>query len=132
MKFDELLGQMVDFYGVDNGRFRLGMAGQLVTFEAVEDENDGYRSMMSEVRLVPDVEAAGIFFATPIASVVVTDATMPTDHESGRHSFDGYALRDATTGHVWLTLGTDNDDDYYPCFTFDYQPSGEKLRIDVA
>lgn len=36
----------------------------------------------------------------------------------GRHVFE--ALED--DGHVWLRIGTDNTDDYYPSFVFFYQP----------
>ncbi len=130
MNFNDLVGQTVDFYGVDNHMFRLGVEGVLATFEAVEDESDGYRSMMRDVRTVPDVEAAGIFFATPVAAVVVENADHGTAGDGD--AFEGYALRDPATGHVWLELGTSNNDDYYPGFEFNYQPSGEELRIAVG
>lgn len=29
------------------------------------------------------------------------------------------------SGQVWLRLGTDYSDDYYPCFVFEYNPVRE-------
>jgi hypothetical protein len=110
MDFDSLIGREVDFYGVDNNRFRLGVtASESVTFEAIEDPNDGYRSMMEEIRVVTD--GSGIFFRYPIARVRI---------ERVQDSFAGYLLRDVARDHVWLKVGTSNTGDYYPYFTFDY------------
>ncbi len=46
MMFSELKGKPCSFYGIDNNRFRLDYGDARFTFEAVEDESDGYRSMM--------------------------------------------------------------------------------------
>ena len=32
----------------------------------------------------------------------------------------GYRLVDVKTGKVWLEFGTDNEDDYYPNYVFNY------------
>ncbi len=112
MTFDELLkAGPVSFYGIDNNTFRVKADGRLLTFEAKEDENDGYRSMMREVALVAN---EGVFSRLPLCRVTAREA-------SGADAFDGYELVDSR-GHVWLTLGTSNSDDYYPSFTFNYTP----------
>lgn len=113
MKFEELVGNgaVYDFYGVDNTRFRIGG----MTLEAIEDPNDGYRSYLDSIVVRDDSDC--IFFHHPIARVKIEEA------EQGQwNSFSGYALVDADDGHVWLRIGTDNYDDYYPCFTFEYKP----------
>lgn len=120
VNFDDLLtAGPVSFYGVDNNMLRVGVNGELLTFEAKEDESDGYRSMMNEVALVPGL--GGVFSGVPFCEVTV----MVAPGNSGSHgSFDGYQLVDMR-GHVWLTFGTDNSDDYYPSFTFSYTPPGD-------
>lgn len=118
MTFAEFVGRPLAFYGVDGTRFRLGEPGKRpVTFEAVEDPEDGYRSMMDEVKLVTG-EPPGIYFATAIAAVVPVES--PGD-------VDGYDLVDIFNGHVWLRFGTNDRDEYYPTFVFDYVPSGAEV-----
>lgn len=122
MIFTDLIGKPCAFYGVDNNKFRLGVDGQRQTFEAMEDESDGCRSMLREVRACFEGEG-GIFFATPLATVIPTDV----DDTLTGGCFNGYTLVDARTGHVWVKLGTDTSlDDCYPTFVFDYTPSGEQ------
>ena len=105
------------FYGVDGYRFKIGPT----VFEAVEGESDGYRSCMAEVKAV-DKEPKDIFFKRAISKVLVKDKT------HGHYgTFDGYELIDLEDGHVWLELGTDNTDDYYPMFTFRYMAKEPKV-----
>lgn len=54
------------FYGVDGYRFKIGRN----VFEAVEDESDGYRSCMAEVK-AGEQNPKDIFFKRAIAKVVV-------------------------------------------------------------
>jgi hypothetical protein len=108
---DSLIGKKVGFCGVDNNVFCLKPRGQdRVAFEAVEDEADGFRSMLAEVRQVP--LTGHIFFRQPIVSV-----TVERDEE-----LEGYRLVDSS-GHVWFRCGTDERDDYYPCSIVDYTPN---------
>ena len=113
--FEELVGHVVDFYGVDNNRLCIGIDGKRYAYEVIEDECDGYRSMMKELVSVP--LKGNIFFRQPIAKVLVMEDT----------DYDGYKLVDAANEHVWLRMGTDNYDDYYPCFKFDYEPDGSEV-----
>lgn len=108
MKFEEMIGQEYNFYGVDSQMFKLGR----FVFEAIEDESDGLRSYLQSVE-VKDRQA-GIFLTRPIAKVRI--------EESDEEAFSGWVLRDIETDHVWLKVGTDYCDDYYPFFVFEYQP----------
>jgi hypothetical protein len=120
-KFSELVGRVVEFYGVDNNAFcvKLPGTGARVAFEAMEDEDDGYRSMCEEVISVP--LKGHIFFGKPVADVLVQ-----VDDE-----IDGYRLVDAKTQHVWLRMGTSYLDDYYPAFVFEYDVPKMELEIDL-
>jgi hypothetical protein len=105
-----LIGYEYDFYGVDNTTFRIGTSKSLVTLDAMEDPDDGYRSYFGCFR----VSNVGVFFKTPISRVRLVDFD--------EDNFRGWGLIDVKDDHVWLRVGTDYNDDYYPCFIFDYQP----------
>lgn len=107
-EFQKVIGKKRRFYGIDNECFKLGNQ----VFEAVEDEDDGYRSYLGSVE-VRETDGL-IFFRTPLATVVA-------EEWSDCHS-EGINLVDITDGHVWLSFGTDYMDDYYPCFFMRYQP----------
>jgi hypothetical protein len=117
VKFESLDGEEMRFYGVENNVLCVARKGarKRIAFEAVEDESDGYRSMCEEVREV-SVEGR-IFFDAPIATVKVRESD---------GDVSGWKLVDVKDGHVWLVLGTDNVDDYYPLFRFDYTPKEKK------
>lgn len=105
-------GQYIPFYGVDNYRFKLDD----MIFEALEDPSDGYRSYLGNIVIDEQKsEDRSIFFPAPVAHVkIVVDSTESTD-------FNGWTLVD-TDGHIWLTVGTENSNDYYPWFQFTYCP----------
>ena len=106
-----------DFYGVDDTRFKLGDQ----VFEAICDPHDGYRSYLKSIEVCPGARVT--FFATPVATVRVTWV-----HSKGNsytwegRQFTGFLLEDVEDGHVWLAVGTDYTQDYYPSFTFTYRP----------
>jgi len=118
------LGLEADFYGVDCNSFKLDNC----VFEAVEDNSDGYRSMLSDIRMKDDVEGL-IFFRTPLARVRVEDASdyLRYSFQQPDEPFEGYKLVDVVDGHVWLTFGTEYGDSYYPSFTYYYKTKGEAL-----
>lgn len=119
MSFQDLVGKRVGFCGVDNTSFCVVTPeGARLAFEAVEDKNDRYRSMLKEVK---DVLLDGlIFFAAPIVTLTVETVDGPVGQWG--YVFSGWRLVD-DEDHEWLRLGTDNCNDYYPCFTFMYDPS---------
>jgi hypothetical protein len=108
--FDDLVGVEADFYGVDNNCFKLDGT----VYEALEDECDGYRSMLDCVEIA-DTDSK-IFFGMPVARVVVENA------DDEYEDFDGYKLTDLHDGHEWLRFGTEKYGHYYPYFVFEYSP----------
>jgi hypothetical protein len=127
--FDTLLGGVYDFYGVDGDTFCIGTGSTRIALEAVEDPSDGYRSYFGCFRTS---EVGKIFFRNPIARVRLEEGGEsrrmgPEASESSKKlNFSGWVLLDVDTGHVWLQVGTDHGDDYYPCYTFDYRIPGKK------
>lgn len=105
----KLVGKKFPFYGVDNNSFRLGID----TFDALEDESDGYRSYLRSIRRN---KKNRLFFKTPLARVRV-------ERRDGKFSdFEGYELVDTRDARVWLRIGTNTYDEWYPYFVFEYQP----------
>lgn len=120
--FNMLIDQVFDFYGVDNNCFCIGMNGTRMVIEAVEDENDGYRSCLGCFRTS---EVSKIFFRNPIARVKLTNYHR-SGNEFGYGDVDAWQLVDVESGHVWLTVGTDHGDGYYPNFVFHYSVDESK------
>ena len=110
--FDRLLGKEHKFHGVDSNCFKLNSQ----VFEAVENEDDGYRSYLGSVELLGDWKNRHnlIFPRHSFARVTLIECSYG--------DFDGYQIQDLDyPHHVWLRFGTDHSDDYYPCFIFEYQ-----------
>ena len=99
--------QRFKFYGAHSNMFKLDS----MTLEAIEDPDDGYRSYLACVVVTKDEEPGG-FFESLIATVKVIKSK----------KIDGWEIVDAKAGHVWLEIGTDRIDGYYPCFCFNYSP----------
>lgn len=150
--FESLLGGTYDFYGVDGNTFCIGVGESRLVLEAEVDPSDGYRSYFGCFNTGAP-SSSSIFFGTPVARVELltggrssrircfcgdndpydaakVDSPCDTHRAEQERSFKGWQLRDVDTGHVWLTVGTDYGEDYYPCFTFDYQPDkNQKVQI---
>lgn len=113
MVLDDLVeaGLTVPFYGAIAEMFRLGD----IVYQAVEDESDGYRSMLEKVAIVTDLREAGALSMrkAPISYVKVV-AIEEVD------GFQGYELRDALIDFCWGRIGTNRHDDYYPSFCADF------------
>ena len=119
----ELIGNVEDdvifgLHGVDNNHFMLSVPGEKVIFEAVEDPDDGYRSCLECVK-ISDLPDKLIFFDQPITFVKF--------RISGDSSIDGFEFYDKD-GWIWLRVGTDHQDAYYPVFTFEYSPQPEWFK----
>lgn len=120
MNIESLLGKKVGLCGASNCVVFLKLDdGKIHAFEAVQNEEDGYRSMMSEVAEVSMKGQSG-YFRTPVAEVTVSRSDRGGE-------FDGYTLSDGL-GHPWVRFGTSNADEYYPQFVFDYSPVAVGLR----
>lgn len=118
MDLDTLKGKTVLLYGADGNAFCLGIDGKRRVFEAMEDDEDGYRSMLSDVRELDGAEAARLVFSRRALAKVRVE----TGESRGGWVFDGWMFVDVDDGHRWLVVGTDNADDYYPSFTFTFEP----------
>jgi hypothetical protein len=105
---DKLIGLKANLYYTNElNRFQLGS----VLFEAIEDESDGYRSYYSQLQIVNlNAEKKEGNLLGEVSLVKVTDG-----------SDDGWAIVDSD-GHTWVEFGTNNYDDYYPCFYFRVNP----------
>ena len=106
IEFEQLIGNEAIFCGIDHNKFRIGD----LTLEAIEDEDDGYRSSLQELRIVDNIN---ILFKEKV-TIISTDI--------------GIALKGVHG--IILEIGTDNEDNYYPYFVFNYTP--EKLTDNVS
>ena len=83
-----------------------------VTYTAVEDPVDGYRSCMKEIK-VSDFKVTNKFKAVKVVGTMRRD---------GHYKCDILDLIDAVTGKIVLSVGTYAIDDYYPSFVSDWIP----------
>lgn len=113
--------KLLNFHEFIGRKFNLYHCTEANTFildkyklEALEDESDGYRSMLSHVQVLDDnfISKEGAYLAT--VEVV--------EEEDTNCDFSGYYIRDVNTGHHWYKIGTNNHDYYYPLFEFYYNP----------
>lgn len=107
IKFEDLIGKTGILCAVDDLKFRIGD----LTFEAIEDENDGYRSALEEFKLVENIR--------------------PTFREKVTITADSaYFYLTNEIGKVVLKVGTDGYEDYYPCFVFNWEPRNLSTYVD--
>jgi len=107
--FSKLVGLQASlFYSNQLNLFQLGD----VLFEVVEDENDGYRSSMKEVKILSQTKERkpSEYLAGIIIEVWDTDP------------YEGFQITDMSDGHIWLQFGTSYSDSYYPYFCFTFFP----------
>lgn len=108
------------FYGVDNNWYKLDDT----VWEAEEDESDGYRSYLQSIQLVENPQEEKLIFPdVPLAFVQVHEV----DNAQRNDNFKGWALVDIKDNWVWLKVGTDYSDSYYPHFVFEYHPKPPPL-----
>lgn len=96
-------------------RFRLDG----VTYMAIEDPSDGYRSSMEEIVIVANSEMTNTFPG------VVVGAEYYGEHQ------DILKLVDMHTREVILEVGTNYVDDYYPCFVSSFRPEAMSVNRPV-
>jgi hypothetical protein len=92
-------------------RFRLDG----VTYEAIEDPDDGYRSHMRDLGVSADPTTNEWAPVRVICSLAEKD-----EYGQESHLLE---LRDAVTGGVVLRVGAANTDDYYPYYVADFNPT---------
>lgn len=96
-----------------------GNPGASTVYIVVEDENDGYRSAAA-----PILSAKGSLYEFGDIAVYLRREVVCSIKEKGEYGGECEVLemRDASTGHLWLEVGTDDLDDYYPCFVCRFHP----------
>lgn len=85
-----------------------------VTYTVIEDPEDGYRSSMREIII------DGIVVENTFAPVEVLGVMRQQDKYGYKNEI--LDLLDTITAKVVLSAGTENTDDYYPCFVAEYTP----------
>lgn len=107
IELSDLFGRKGILCAVEGYKFRIGD----LTFEAIEDEYDGYRSMMSTLCIVDNIR--------PTFSEEVTIGT----------EYGHTLVLTTNDDNVVLRVGTDYHDDYYPVFVFGWNPNNLSENI---
>ncbi len=84
-----------------------------ITYEAIEDPDDGYRSYCSEIKISYEKPK----YTFPDYKIL---CKMKPRDEDGEH--DVLVGVDLDTGDTIFEIGTLYVDDYYPCCHFEYHP----------
>lgn len=108
---------VIDSYGEDKQTNCINFILDGVTYTALEDDNDGYRSAMNEVR-VSDAALGNSFPPVQVMCVMRQDEYK---------TFDILDCYDVRNGKRVLSVGTDYNDSYYPSFVSDFTP--ENMHI---
>lgn len=93
-----------------------------VTYSAIEDPNDGYRSSMEEIRIDSGV-VTNTFPEQEVLCVYV-------DKDCHEGDTDILEVRNINTGETILRIGTENTDDYYPSFACEWNPENMDINKD--
>lgn len=89
-----------------------------VTYMAVEDPEDGYRSCCNELEIV-DEECKTKLPAILVECKMREDSNVTGWHKEKNDILEFY---DAVNKQMFMAVGTGNIDDYYPYFVFEYTP----------
>jgi len=90
------------------------------TYTAIEDPNDGYRSMMNSLTMTEGEHTTNRF---PPQRVM---AAMRKDGDFSKNKV--LDLIDTQTGMVVLSVGTENTNDYYPCCIMQFNPENMNIN----
>ena len=85
-----------------------------VTYTALEDPDDGYRSLLLGVFK----NITSVKYTFQPCQVVCSTASTSYDPNSP----DILVMRDSVTGEIVLSVGTDYSEDYYPTFVYYWNP----------
>lgn len=86
-----------------------------VTYIAVEDPEDGYRSTMREIRISETPCRTVLFPVVPVLVIKKPDDTYGQKNET-------LQFLNKVNGKVVLEVGTDNREDYYPWYVAAFFP----------
>lgn len=113
MKLEDLAGNHI-LTGIDHtcGEVLFQIDG--LNYLIIEDEDDGYRSYMSELEIT-DRTIKNIFCGQPVRC----------EHQGEESDI----LRIYSSDNkIILEVGTDYTDDYYPCAVFNYYPENMDIN----
>lgn len=83
-----------------------------ITYIAVEDPDDGYRSYMREI-VVSDIPCKNVFNGEEVFC----------EHEIGKYADDDILyIKNPLTAETILKIGTEDVTDFYPCCVMEYHP----------
>lgn len=99
-------------YDEDANAIRFRLDG--VVYTAVENPADGYRSSMERLFASPDAKMVNTFPGCRVLVRMKPDGSYSVN--------DTLEMIDLKTRKVVLEVGTDNSDDYYPCFVSAFWP----------
>ena len=89
-----------------------------ITYTAIEDDNDGYRSAMQQIYV------SRFKVTNKFKPVKVVGMMRPA------YGCDILDLVDIQTGKIVLSVGTDHSDNYYPSFVYEWKPENLCLNQD--
>ena len=92
-----------------------------ITYSAIENPDDGYRSSMEEIKIV-DVDVKNVFRGQRVVGRMSDNNLYQIN--------DTIEFIDVVTGKTVLRVGTDNTDDYYPWFVCEFTP--ENMAINAS
>ena len=89
------------------------------TYTAIEDPSDGYRSSMREIK------QSKVVVKNTFAPVHVMGIMRGKSDYNENDVVDFY---DTKNGKVILSVGTENTNDYYPCFVAEFTPENMAIN----
>jgi len=89
-----------------------------ITYTAIEDPDDGYRSSLDGIIVSLDKVRNNF----PPVEVIVSYRTKGESDWDDGNECDILDVVDVKSGKRVLEIGTDNTDDYYPCFVANFTP----------
>ena len=110
------LNKQIERYGSLEYSAVLNFTLDGVTYSVVEDPDDGYRSSARDL-VVSDTPTSNTFQGVRVLGIMRTP----------RREHDILDLYDIANGKLVLSAGTENTDDYYPCFVAEWTP--ENLSV---
>lgn len=105
--------------GVDDEGQKILFTLDGITYLAQEDAEDDYRSCLGDLQKT-DQKLRVNFPAVEVTAAMRPDANGQTN--------EVLELFDVHTGGLVLAIGTENTDDYYPYFTFEYHPENMTIN----
>ncbi len=91
---------------------------QGIVWKAIENECDGYRSMLDQI-------AYDSFPEKFIAIDNLANVKVKRVYDSESIFFNGWELIDLEDEHVWLEVGTNHTDEWYPYIVFRHNPKAK-------